>query len=344
MVDDQSSTYTAARLHAMKNVHERWVDEALTAAEKAEAAVVADVAVAQRDPQTEWLRQMARLGPSEWCPMPDTNGPELTLRCVVALPSPVLLGPLAPGAPVSHLDAEARESLLSETLEAARFTADIRAQASMWEWAEDRGWKAQGGTGSDELTRFTLDLRWPRYRIRQPLSASAAALTGATVGGDATQDETGVVLAVDLALNLIELDEHRQPSDIAYRTTPPPAPAALTLKELADLMCSLTSIGDFAPDVASALLGRPVEGCWMGLWLRLNAVALERVVRLDSLDRLDNGLSVTQWSLVTPRPIAADDQSPSGPALVRDFLTGVLKRSDYRRFTAALNDALAGGS
>jgi len=345
MVDDQSSTYTAARLHAMKAVHQRWVDEALSVGEKAEAAVVADLAVARRDPEAERRRQMARFGPSDWCPMPDTNGPELTLRCVVALPAPVLLGPLAPGTPVSQVDAEARESLLSEALDAAQVTADIRAQASMWGWAEDRGWRAQGGTGSDELTRLTLDLKWPRHRIRQPMSASAAVLTGPTVGGsDAAQDETGVVLAVDLALNLIELDEHRRPSDIAYRTTPPPAPAALTVTELADLMSSLISIGDLAPSVASALLGRTVEAGWIGLWLRLNAVELERVVRLDRLDRLDNGLSVSQWSLVMPCSTAAGEQPGAGAALVRDFLTGLLKRSDYRRFTAALDDALNSSS
>ena len=68
----------------------------------------------------------------------------------------------------------------------------------------------QGGTGSDELTRLTFDLRWSSHRIRQPVSVSAAVLTGLTVGGrEAAKDEHGVVLAVDLGLNLIELDEHR---------------------------------------------------------------------------------------------------------------------------------------
>jgi hypothetical protein len=54
------------------------------------------------------------------------------------------------------------------------------------------------------------------FRIRQPASVSAAVLTGTTVSGsEAYQGETGIVVAVDLSLNLIELDEHRRPSDIA---------------------------------------------------------------------------------------------------------------------------------
>ncbi len=87
MIDDQPSTYTAADLQTMKLTHERWVDVALDVAEKAKAGLVADLAVTQRDPHAERRRQMARFGPSDWCPMPDTNGPELILRCVAALPA-----------------------------------------------------------------------------------------------------------------------------------------------------------------------------------------------------------------------------------------------------------------
>lgn len=345
MVDDQSSTHTADDLRVMKSVHERWVDEALNVAEKAKAAVVADVAVARRDLHAERRRQMGRFGPSDWCPMPGTNGPELNLRCVVAQPAPVLLGPLVSGIAVSQLEAEARELLLSEVLEAAQVTADIRAQASMWAWAEDLGWKAQGGTGSDELTRFTLDLKWPRFRIRQPVSVSAAVLTGTTVGGsDGGQHETGIVVAVDLSLNLTELDEHRRPSDIAFHTTPPPAPAALTLTEFAGLLSSLVTIGDLGPTISSRLLGRTVEDCWIGLWLRLSGVELERVVQLNSLDRLDDALRVSIWSHVAACPTTTADVPGGGDAFVRDFLTGLLKRSDYRRFAASLGEALEGGN
>jgi hypothetical protein len=288
---------------------------------------------------------MDRFGPSDWCPKPDANGPELTLRCVVAMPGPVILGPLASGIAVSQLDAEARELLLSQALEAAQITADIRAQASMWAWAEDLGWKAQGGTGSDELTRLTLDLKWPRFRIRQPVSVSAAVLTGTTRGAsEADQGQTGIVVAVDLSLNLIELDEHRRAADMAYRTTPPPAPAALTLTEFAGLMSSLVTISDLGPAVSSRLLGRAVEDYWMGLWLRLNSVELERVVQLNSLDRLDDALRVSIWSHVAACPTTTSEAPRGGDAFVRDFLTGLLKRSDYRRFAAALDEALEGGN
>jgi hypothetical protein len=343
MIDDQSSSNTADDLRMMKAVHERWVDQALSAAEKAQAAVVADLAVVEREPRVEWLRQMDLFGPSRWCPTPDANGPELTLRCVVAMPAPVLLSPLASGIAVSQLDAEARESLLSEALEAAKVTADVRAQASIWGWDEDLGWKAQGGTGSDELTRLTLDLKWPRFRIRQPVSVSAAVLTGVTANERQTgQVETGMVVAVDLSLNLIELDEHRRPSDIAYRTTPSPAPAALTLTELAGLMSSLVTISDLAPAVSSSLLGRTVEDRWMGLWLRLSSVELERVVQLNSLDRLGDALRVSNWSHIAACPATTADAQRGGGALVREFLTGLLKRSDYRRFAEALDEALEG--
>lgn len=337
MIDDQASTYSVRDLQLMKVSHEQWVDQALSAADKAQAADMAQRAVDQLDLRAERRRYMARYGPSEWCPMPDSNGPEMTMRGVVALPAPVGLGPSNSCVTTSRLDVEQREAALEEALNRAPLTEHVRSQATMWGWAEERGWRTQGGSGGDELTRLALDVRWPHYRIRQPLSLAAAVLTGTTVPPDNGKAQVpGLVIALDMALNLVELDEQRRPSDTAYRSTPPPAPAALTLDEFAALLASLVSMRQLAMDLSASLLGRSLEGCWCGLWLQLNAVELERVVRLDGLDRLDHGLMVTRWMHVID---TSEETNTSEDAMVREFLHGLLKRSDYRRFGARVESA-----
>jgi hypothetical protein len=147
------------------------------------------------------------------------------------------------------------------------------------------------------------------------------------------------VAVIDLALNVIELDAHRRPSQVAHRTTPAPAPAALTLAELADILSTLLT----APNVALALSDRLLEDAprdgHLAMWLMLNGVELERVVSLENLERLSGGLMVTQWEMHSAWPHPEPSNPTTARGFVAEFLEGLLEKADYRRFQTAVEEA-----
>ena len=342
MVDDQPNTYTTEVVRRMKMDHEAWVSTSLTDSQRADAEEVAS-AVARLERAEEDKRQylLRRFGPSNWCVPPSANGTELIVRCAIALPGPVQLGPIpSQRGVITQLSAEAREDLIVAALNSAELTQRVRAMQSKWHWSGEGGWHALGGAGSLELTRLELDLRWLEQRIRQPVALTCAVLTGVTDDGSNLGEQChGLVTVIDLALNVIELDAHRRPSQVAHRTTPAPAPAALTLAELADILSTLLT----APDVALTLSDRMLEDAprdgHLAMWLMLNGVELERVVSLENLERLSGGLMVTQWEMHSAWPHPEPSNPTTARGFVAEFLEGLLEKADYRRFQTAVEEA-----
>lgn len=81
----------------------------------------------------------------------------------------------------------------------------------------------------------------------------------------------------------------------------------------------------------------------LAVWLMLNGVELERVVRLESLERLRDPLTVSRWVLPSRWPLSdASDASTAQRGFVADFLNGLLEQADYRRFSGAVAKALDG--
>jgi len=326
IVDDQPSAFPVAALLQMKAGHERWVDEALDAAEKEVALSVANVAVARETARTQ---AMSRFSPSDWCVSLDGTQ-ELIVRAVATLPSPVQLGPVVDPRPTGQLGPETRETFIEQVLDAAPITGLVRSQAAGWGWAAEHGWRSEGGTGNRELTRLSFDIEWPSYHIRRPIGMTASVLTGPT--GIGSGSPPGLVLAIDLIINLTELDASRRPANMAYRSTPPPVPAALSLAELAAYLRPLVGVGAIAHQLTGSLLSEKPSAGVIALWLQLGTVELERVVRLDSLKRLRDGLMVRRWTQTDGWALDVGKETPDAGGFVRDFLAGLLEHADYRRF------------
>jgi hypothetical protein len=329
-VDDQPLKYTADQLRRLKAAHESWVRTTLSAGDRAKAERALGEIIEGQSCSGSPYTAMTRFGPSEWCPPANANGPEVVLRFVAAVPEPLsLVIGRQPSPPVTRLRAEAREELIVHVLDNSTLTERIRGTSPSWHWAAASGWRPLGGSENPDLTRFELKLDWPQHRIRQPLGVSAAILTGTTGNGG----PHGLILAVDISLNVQELDANRQPSDVAYRTTPPPAPAALSLRELANLKRTLLMAADLTPDLSEGLLGQRLEQGQVGLWLMLNAVTLERVIRLDGVRRLEGALSISRFDRYAPWPLRASpgEGDPLGD-FVEDFLNDLLEAADFRGF------------
>lgn len=344
MVDDQPHEFTSEVLRRMKANHEKWVTSTLSEAEWAAAKKVATgVAELQHADDDARRRLLSRFAPSDWCAQGNVNGVEVVLRCAIALPEPVQLGAAAhENDQVTRLRAEAREDLIVKVLNAAELTTRVRALRSAWHWSGEGGWQALGGSGNPELTRLAFQFNWPEHRIRQPVALTSAVLTGLTNNVDqAAGARHGLVLAIDLSLNVLELDGDRRPSPVAHRTTPAPAPAALTLAELGDLMCTLLTVPDVGLSLVNDLLHQTPTDGHVAIWLALNGVELDRVINLETLDRLTGGLLVTRWEKHSPWPLIDSPDDGTGiRAFFAGFLEELLEHSDYRRFQAAVAEAI----
>ena len=342
MVDDQPNTYTTEVLLRMKADHEAWVRSSLTEAERVDAEEVAAGVAEFRHAEDEKRHYMlSRFGPTDWCVHPNANGPELVLRCAVALPAPVQLGAsTSRRRQVTRLRAEAREDLIVSALDAAELTRRVRGLRSEWHWAGDGGWRVLGGAGTPELTRLEFDFHWPQRRIRQPVGLTCSVLTGVAYDIGRTEERDSLVIAVDLSLNLLELNADRQPSQIAYRTGAAPAPSALALSELAWLLRILLPATDFVMSLADGVLQDAQRDGHIAMWLTLNGVELERVINLEHVERLRGGLMVARWGQYSPWPLSdASDAGPAERAFLAEFLESLLEKSDYRRFQRAVAEA-----
>jgi hypothetical protein len=270
------------------------------------------------------------LGPNAWCvPSPGNQG-ELALRVLYAVPGAVSLHDN--GTAVSLLRGEAREDALLRLLKNSLLDDLIREQQASWRWETLGGWEIVG-SGNVELTTVRYDVGWPYATARPPFGAFVTVLTGWTDGAEGTKSP-GVLMALDMTFNVIELTASRGRSDIAYRTTPPPAPGALTLNEVASLTTRLVQAGELVRDVAAELLPTGANGSSgaVGLWLAVNGVELQRVVDLSELPRLRESTSLGSCVHTASWPLASV-QSDAGSAashFVAAFYEDLLERSGYR--------------
>ncbi len=221
-------------------------------------------------------QEMHQLGPNRWLVPPGPERPDVSLRIAVALPA---LTTTSMNAGIATLlRGDERERWLIETLEASPITTWIRGLHSSWHWDDDAQWQIFG-SGQPDLTQLVYLPSWTQI-TKRPFGACCGVLTGWR-----PQPDGGLVpairLAFDLMLNLIELDDHRRQGTIRHATTPPPAPAALSLDEVADYFLELLGAPDLAVDVASHLLaGGDFTKGYIGAWMELSGVEFHRVVNI----------------------------------------------------------------
>lgn len=340
VVDDQPNEYPPARLRRIKAEHEQWVRDALEPALRADAEEAATAAIEHLYQQDlERSRVLTSLNPSSWCSPSDSNGPEVVIRVLVAMPEAFRITPGAPPfKPPRPMRAEAREHLIEKALEASQLSARVRALQPSWHWTGDNGWQTVGPHVGANLTQTQLKLDWPEHFVRPPIGLTCSVLQGATNDtSDPKQVKSGVMVALDLKLNVLELDAQRQPSPVAHRTTTPPAPAALELSELASLLQVMLTFPDTARGIATALLDDPPTHGWLAVWLALSGTEIDRVTKLDGIRRLDGSPIVTRFETHTEW----DFDSDSGlveERLISEFLTEALEQAGYRSFDAVIDN------
>jgi hypothetical protein len=176
-----------------------------------------------------------RLGPGSWLITPGED-PEISVRLAVALPNVMPMGGSGSTQLITTLRGQRREEFLAGILDASAVTAWLRSLRPIWHWPEDVDWTPVGGSGSPEFTElwfapFGLDARRP------PLMARSAFATGVSDDVNVTAAPS-IQSAIDVMLNVQELEADRRAGSIRHATDTPPAPAALTLGELAQGLIS----------------------------------------------------------------------------------------------------------
>ncbi|MCW2549969.1 MAG: hypothetical protein JWN96_4429 [Mycobacterium sp.] len=280
---------------------------------------------------------VASYGPTEWVSRSGANGPEIVLRAAYGAPCPPRLGMHATRNAAARISGEDREAIVVDALDATQLNAALDSLQQTWHWTDSAGWEVLGGSGTSELTELRLRLDWPGQHLRQGFNAHAAVMTGWSPDLPHVPASRAVLVAIDITLNVLELDAQRNRAHMAYRSTPPPAPAALSLTELNSY---LTLLRDSAVATVDALYERligsstPTTG-HLGLWFHSDGVELERVLDVRGLDRLPRASAVTR-AHVARRWSAADLRRSDN--ITREFLEQLLERNDYRGVRVALDE------
>jgi hypothetical protein len=280
------------------------------------------------DHQPEAL-SVDQLHPMRWAGRSDA---ELLLRVAVALPSVVTRqGSGINGAPLA---VEEREARLREVLETSALTAWLREQRETWHWTDEPLWVAIGTSGEGSV-EFEFA---PRYdSTSMPFDARLAIQTGWANDADASALIPATQVFLDLAFNICELDENRRPSPTRHATTPPPAPGALSLEELADALHAGLQLPQIAREAAAALLSTPPLEGEVGLWLVTSGVSLDRVLKLSALERRPGASERSEWVSRERWPFTASIWGvPKERATSAAFIQRMLEANGYRNISPTI--------
>jgi hypothetical protein len=272
-------------------------------------------------------QEMYRLGPSSWLGALSGSQPaELILRAAIALPAVTL-------STYSHdiataLRGQDREQFLLETLEHSAITHWLNTLKESWHWEHESHWEVHG-SGQPDLTQLIFRPQWVRAS-RPPLVARLGVLTGLRAQPDG-QLVRAIQVALDVMLNLLELDGQRRISPLRHGTIPPPAPAALSLEELATYLAHLMEVVRIASEIGVHLLpGTPLKSGYVGAWIDPSGVELERVVDLSEVDRVGGAVSTAGFVRVSEWSLDQHDSSPPEFAFIADLLDEMLEVGGYR--------------
>lgn len=276
-----------------------------------------------------WTDELfVRLAPGSWL-SPPAETPEVTLRVAVALPS-VLFGFGGNAAEqATLLRGQKREERLVDLLEHSPITEQLHRLEHVWGGTLGAKWEA-AGTGTAEfselwLAPYGLDERRP------PLVARCGIVTGWVDDGNATQIAT-IQAALDIMINLTELNESRRPDDIAHRTDNTPAPAALSLEELAEMLHGLLDFSDVVVPAARSLIPDPqLSRLKLAEWVNFSGHPANRLIDLRRFRLLARSSGLGQMIAgVLMEPYRIGGVWPTSWAFVADMLYEGLERGGYR--------------
>ncbi len=277
---------------------------------------------------------LVRLGPGSWL-IPPSEPPEVALRVAIALPS-VLAGLGGNSAErATLLRGQKREERLLDLLEHSPITELLHRLEIVWGGTSGAKWGA-AGTGTAEFSElwfapYGIDARQP------PLVARCGVATGWVEGGNATQMAT-IQAALDVMVNLTGLNELRRRDNIAHRTDDPPAPAALSLEELAEILHGLLDFPDTVVPAARSLIPEPqLNRLKLAEWVTFSRHSANRLVDLRRFHLLPRSSGAGQMTVgVLMEPYRMGGVWPTSWDFVADLLYEGLEQGGYRDIDHAI--------
>ena len=278
---------------------------------------------------------MYRLGPTSWLgPLGSSQQAEITLRCTIALPAIPLS--MYGGSVATSSAVRVRETFLLDAAESSAITGWLTSLRNTWHWNDDTRWEVFG-SGQPDLTQLVFRPRWSSPGSRLPFAARLAVLTGWRTRSEG-EPLLAIQVSLDLMLNLIELDADRQRDSIRHATTPAPAPAALTLEEVAAYLAELMEVIFLADRIGSELFPEgPLVSGYIGAWIDVSGVQLDCVLKLDDVSRLEGANGPAGYAAVSEWPIPTGDTPHTFIANLMDEMLevggyrGVQNRFDWLR-------------
>jgi pyrimidine deaminase RibD-like protein len=273
-------------------------------------------------------QEMLRLGPSSWLGALNGDQPaELTLRTAIALPAMTLS--MYSGEVATQIRGQAREELLLRVVNSSPFTEWLHTLSNSWHWDNEAQWEIFG-SGQPDMTQLVFRPRWNTASVRSPLVARLAVLTGWRTQTTGEQDPA-IQVALDLMINLLELDHERRFGAIRHQTTPPPAPGALELEEVATYLAHLTDVVDLAQVFGSELIPQArLNSGYLGAWIDVSGIQLDRVLKLNDLPKVEGALGLPGYALTTEWPIRSSNDSQSERSFIAQLLDEMLEIGGYR--------------
>lgn len=263
---------------------------------------------------------------------------DLHLRCGVVLPSAVG-GPAVAEEVLSRTTGEHRETELADLLDASELTNWLRQQQQPFHLGDIPGWHPTGYNAGD-ISELAVE-PYDDGGALGPVAAVCSVTTGWMTEAGSARLRPGIRVIADVMLRVLEYDEQRRPSPTRHATTPPPAPAALSLQELLDVLAATMSVADTASAGFMHLLegDAPADGLLV-CWLSTPGSSLDRVVDLTDFRAIPNAGSGTEGRIRKELPLAPDAVSLVPPNARRDaakeLLSDILERAGRRGYTEHL--------
>ena len=326
VIDDRPAEYSVDWLVARKLAHCRWVRDCVS---------TPDSPLTERPARMDQLL-LRNYGPTNWLCPPNSNGPDVFIRVAIALPTPMARRVEQPSDIASLLEPEEREDLILRVLDNSVLTRELRKLQHSWHWVSDLAWQIQGGAPGPEVTTATFGFQWAAAQLCQPLALSCAVLTGWARN---PEWQRALLVAIDLSINVLELDHERLPADVRHFSTPVPVPGALQPEELGDLVSLMASeVGPLGSEVIESLAGlQPETTGQVAAWLHHDGISLDRFVNLSGWTRLPHPSSSTRAEAVEPWPFSDYSDQRGQRRLSRGLLAGALQVNDYRRYHQTLD-------
>lgn len=141
-------------------------------------------------------------------------------------------------------------------------------------------------------------------------------------------------------INLSELDELRRPRDLTARPDNAPAPAALSLEELAEMLHGLLDFPDVVVPAARSLIPDPqLNRLKLAEWVTFSGHAANRLVDLRRFHLLARSSGVSQMvGGVLMEPYRIGGAWPTSWDFIADILYEGLEQGGYRD----IDDAIGG--